>query len=128
MPSGYRPLTLNTKKKESHENKINPIQTKTHNPHPPHRHRAQPPHPRTAGPPLYVDGTAHPAESGTTYEATSGNAALTVQYDGGIYTGTNITLINNNSSGNITPSPTSAMTTAPRYMVKSSPPPAWARA
>jgi hypothetical protein len=43
---------------------------------------------------LYVDGTAHPAESGTTYTAVIGANALTVINPGGSYTGDNITLIN----------------------------------
>jgi hypothetical protein len=43
---------------------------------------------------LYVDGTPHAAESGTTYTATYGYAALTVTGNGGSYTGTDITLIN----------------------------------
>jgi hypothetical protein len=44
---------------------------------------------------LIVDGTAHPAESGTTYQAPAVvPGALNVGNEGGSYTGTNITLTN----------------------------------
>jgi hypothetical protein len=53
--------------------------------------------------PLIVDGTAHPAESGTTYTATPDNSPLTVigisETDGGnegSYTGTNTFTVANN--------------------------------